>query len=465
MAHLKRKTDMFLETWKADTDRKPLIIKGARQVGKTETVREFAKKHYKSVIEINFALQKQYKDIFNDGFEVDTIMNETLIFFDEMQDCVNCATSLKSFNQDRRYDVICSGSLMGINYGEIESNSVGNKEDYEMYSMDFEEFLWAKGYSTGQIEEYYKHLLEVKPLSDTEYNVMLANFREYIVIGGMPAIVNQFVTNNNYSGTLKMQRQILLDYEEDITKYAHGLDKGKILNIYRKIPVFLGKENKKFQISKVSKNARNRDYIGTVEWLDNAGIINICYCMDVPELPLKGNYDPNHYKLYFRDTGLLVGSLEDEVQKDLRDNKNFNTYKGALYESIIADMLVKQGYQLYFYKNESSTIEIDFFVRDSNSLIPVEVKANDSATASLNKLITSDKFTDIKYGIKLANKNIGWNGKFLTMPYFLTFLLKRFLSETDIENFTSTDDFKAITQAHKDLINGKTIEHNNIDWN
>ena len=393
------------------------------------------------------------------------IPNETLIFFDEMQDCVNCATSLKSFNQDRRYDVICSGSLMGINYGEIESNSVGNKEDYEMYSMDFEEFLWAKGYSTGQIEEYYKHLLEIKPLSDTEYNVMLANFREYIVIGGMPAIVNQFVTNNNYSGTLKMQRQILLDYEEDITKYAQGLDKGKILNIYRKIPVFLGKENKKFQISKISKNARNRDYIGTVEWLDNAGIINICYCMDVPELPLKGNYNPNYYKLYFRDTGLLVGSLEDEVQKDLRDNKNFNTYKGALYESIIADMLVKQGYQLYFYKNESGTVEMDFFVRDSNSLIPVEVKANDSATASLNKLITSNKFTDIKYGIKLANKNIGWNGKFLTMPYFLTFLLKRFLSETNIKNFASTDDLKAITQAHKDLINGKTVEHNNIDWN
>ena len=366
MAHLKRKTDIFLETWKSDKDRKPLIIKGARQVGKTETVREFAKKHYKSVIEINFALQKQYKDIFNDGFEVDTIIknitlhdpslkvipNETLIFFDEMQDCVNCATSLKSFNQDRHYDVICSGSLMGINYGEIESNSVGNKEDYEMYSMDFEEFLWAKGYSPEQIEEYYRHLIEVKPLSDTEYNVMLANFREYIVIGGMPAIVSRFVTNKNYSGTLQMQRQILLDYEEDITKYAHGLDKGKILNIYRKTPVFLGKENKKFQISKVSKNARNRDYIGTVEWLDNAGIINICYCMELLELPLKGNYNPNYYKLYFRDTGLLVGSLEDEVQKDLRDNKNFNTYKGALYESIVADMLVKQGYQLYFYKNE-----------------------------------------------------------------------------------------------------------------
>ena len=195
------------------------------------------------------------------------------------------------------------------------------------------------------------------------------------------------------------------------------------------IPVFLGRENKKFQISKVARDARNRDYVGTVDWLNDAGIINICYCMELPELPLKGNYDPSHYKLYFRDTGLLVGSLEDEVQSDLRDNKNFNTYKGALYESIVADMLVKQGYQLYFYKNEKGTIEMDFFVRDADSLIPVEVKANDSATASLNKLITDDRFSDIRYGIKLANRNIGFNGKFYTIPYFLTFMLKRFLSE------------------------------------
>lgn len=443
MEHLKRKADIFLESWRSDPERLPLIIKGARQVGKTESIRQFAKKNYGSVIEINFALQRQYRDIFNDGFEVGNIIKnitlhdpslmvipgDTLIFFDEMQDCVSCATSLKAFNQDRRFDVICSGSLMGINYGEIESNSVGNKEDYEMFSMDFEEFLWAKGYTPEQIEGYCQHLLKTEPLSDTEYNVMLSNFREYIVIGGMPAIVSRFVTSGNYSGTLKMQRQILKDYEEDITKYAQGLDKGKILNIYRMIPVFLGKENKKFQISKVSRGARNRDYIGTVDWLNDAGIINICYCMEVPELPLRGNYDPSHYKLYFRDTGLLVGSLEDEVQKDLRDNKNFNTYKGALYESIVADMLVKQGYQLFFYKNDKGTIEMDFFLRDADSLIPVEVKANDSATASLNRLIGDEKFSDIRYGIKLANKNIGYNGKFYTIPYFLTFMLKRFIND------------------------------------
>lgn len=443
MPLLKRKVDRFLMEWKSNPNHMPLIIKGARQIGKTESIRYFAKSNYKSVIEINFVLQKQFKDIFDDGFEVDTIIknitlhnpdfniipNDTLIFFDELQDCPNCATSLKSFNQDKRYDVICSGSLMGINYQEIESNSVGNKEDYEMHSMDFEEFLWAKGYSEALIDNLYMHMIDIIPLSNTEFNVVMDAFREYMVIGGMPAIVKTFVTQNNYSGTLKMQKQILLDYEEDITKYAAGLDKAKILNIYRKIPVFLGKDNKKFQISKVAKGARNRDYIGTVDWLSNAGIINICYCMEQPELPLKGNYNPDNYKIYFRDTGLLIASLDDEAQQDLRDNKNFNTYKGAIYENVVADMLVKQGYGLYFYRNEKATVEMDFFVRDKSSLIPVEVKANDNATISLNNLIKKETYADIKYGIKLANKNIGFNGKFYTFPYFMAFLLKRYLSE------------------------------------
>ena len=443
MELLKRKIDKYLIEWKNNPDRKPLIVKGARQIGKTESIRNFAKNNYKSVIEINFVLQKQYKDIFDDGFEVDSIIKnislrnpnlefipgDTLIFFDELQDCINCATSLKSFNQDGRYDVICSGSLMGINYNEIESNSVGNKEDYEMHSMDFEEFLWAKGYKEEQIESLYEHMKNLIPFSNTELSVMFENFKEYMIIGGMPAIVYSFVKNNNYSGTLKMQKQILLDYEEDITKYAGGLDYGKILNVYRKIPVFLGNENKKFQISKVETGARSREYIGTIDWLINSGIINICYCLEQPELPLGGNYNPDNYRIYFSDTGLLIGSLDEEAQDDLRNNKNFNTYKGAIYENIIGDMLVKQGYKLYFYKNEKGTIEMDFFVRDKNSLIPVEVKANDGATISLNNLIDSDKYKDIKYGIKLGYKNIGFNGKFYTFPYFLTFLLKRYLKE------------------------------------
>ena len=443
MELLKRKIDKYLIEWKNNPDKMPLIVKGARQIGKTESIRNFAKNNYKSVIEINFVLQKQFKDIFDDGFEVNTIIKNislrnpnlefipgnTLIFFDELQDCINCATSLKSFKQDGRYDVICSGSLMGINYNEIESNSVGNKEDYEMYSMDFEEFLWAKGYKENQIDDLYKHMRTLTPFSNTELSVMFDNFKEYMVIGGMPAIVNSFVKNNNYSGTLKMQKQILQDYEEDITKYAGGLDQAKILNVYRKIPAFLGNENKKFQISKVEKGARSREYVGTIDWLNNAGIINVCYCLEQPELPLKGNYNPDNFRIYFRDTGLLIGSLDEEAQEDLRNNKNFNTYKGAIYENMIADMLVKQGYSLYFYKNEKGTIEMDFFVRDKKTLIPVEVKAIDGSTASLNNLINGKNYDDIKYGIKLGYKNIGFNDKFYTFPYFLTFLLKRYLRE------------------------------------
>ena len=443
MERLRRKVDKILENWKKTDNRYPLIIKGARQTGKTEAIEHFAKNHYKSIIEINFVLQKQYKTIFDDGFDVDTIIrnislinpefqfieNETLFFFDEIQDCINCATSLKSFQIDGRYDVICSGSLMGINYQEIESNSVGYKQDYEMYSLDFEEYLWAKGYKDEQIESFYKKMLNIQPLSTLEYNILLDNFREYMVLGGMPKVVFTFVTQKNYSGTLQLQKQLLLDYEEDITKYAGGLDKGRILDIYRKFPIFLGSDNKEFKISKIKKNARNRDYVGVVDWLSNAGIVNVCYCMGLPELPLKGNYNPDNYKLYFGDTGLLIGSLDEEVQEDLRYNKNFNTYKGAIYENIISEILVKQGYKLYFYKNEKSTIEMDFMIRDRNSLIPVEVKANDQATTSLNKLIKDQKYSDIHYGIKFANKNIGFNDYFYTFPYFLAFFLKRFLRD------------------------------------
>ena len=444
MSRLKRKIDQYLIDWKNDKDKMPLIIKGARQIGKTESIENFARNNYKNIVEINFALDRQYLDIFNDGFSVDTILKnisfknpnfkfepgETLIFFDEMQACINCATSLKAFNQDGRYDVICSGSLMGINYNEIESNSVGNKIDYNMHSMDFEEFLWAKGYKENQIEDLYKCMVETKPLTTAQYEVMMENFKEYMVVGGMPAIVNKFITQKNYSGILTMQKQILLDYEEDITKYANGLDQGKILSVYRKIPTFLGNENKKFQISKIEDGARSREYVGTVEWLDNAGIINISYCMQQPELPLGGNYNPDNFRLYFGDTGILIGSLDEEAQEDLRNNENFNTYKGAIYENVVGDMLVKEGYKLYFYKNDKGTIEMDFFIRDKNSLIPVEVKANDNATASLNNLINSEKYKDIKYGIKLCNKNIVFNGKFYTFPYFLTFLLKRYLKES-----------------------------------
>ncbi len=440
---LGRKIDAYLLAWKSNADRKPLIVKGARQIGKTRSIESFARQNYKNVIQINFVEQKMYKAIFDDGFEVDAILKnisllnpefkfvpgETIFFFDELQACPNCATSLKFFKIDGRFDVICSGSLMGINYKEIESNSVGYKEDYEMHSMDFEEFLWAKGYSDDFIDELYRYMLEVKPLGTLQMDILFGLFRDYVTIGGMPEVVNTYIKNKNFSGTFAIQKQLLKDYEEDITKYVEGLDKAKVKAVYNHISTFLAKESKRFQITKIGKNARNRDYIGCVEWLADAGVINICFCMNRPELPLKGNYDSKLYKIYYKDTGLLIASLDEEAQEDLRANRNLGTYKGAVYENIVGDMLVKQGYGLYYYSSDRPAIEMDFFVRDANSLIPVEVKANDGATASLNNLLKDDRFPDIKYGIKFGYKNIGFNGKFYTFPYFLAFLLRRFLSD------------------------------------
>ena len=443
MKLLERKIDTYLLDWKNSAKRKPLIVKGARQIGKTESIRAFGNANYESVIEINFVLQKKFRAIFDDGYEVDTIIknisllepswrfipHKTLIFFDELQKCPDCATSLKSFCLDDRYDVICSGSLMGIYYEEIESNAVGFKDDYEMHSMDFEEFLWAKGYSREQIQDLYQHMVSLQPFSQLEIDTMMGHFRDYMTLGGMPEVVKMYVDNGHFEGTLHLQRQLLKDYEEDITKYAKETDKSKILAVYKHISTFLAKENKKYQITKIAKGARNREYIGAVEWLKEAGVINVCYCLNNVELPLKGNYIPEYYKLYYHDTGLLIASLDEEAQEDLRANKNFGTYKGAIYENVVGEMLRKSGYeQLYFYRHDNPSLEMDFFVRDANSLIPVEVKAKDGATASLNNLIKWDSYPDVHYGIKFGYKNIGWNGAFYTFPYFLAFFLKRFLA-------------------------------------
>lgn len=437
---LRRKIDEYLINWKNNPDRMPLIIKGARQIGKTSSIEHFAK-NYKNFVEINFIDEPQYTKIFSSGYSPENVIkeisfinpafkfipHETLILFDELQACPDCATCLKFFKIDGRYDVICSGSLLGINYEEITSVSVGYKEDYEMHSLDFEEFLWAKGYSQEQIESIYSHMKNIESFSENEFDVWMNCFKDYMITGGMPRVVNKFIEQNNFSGILDEQIQIQKAYEEDILKYAKGLDKAKIKNVYTHIPVFLAKENKRYQITKVATGARNREYIGTIDWLKDAGIVNVCYNLELPELPLKGNYNPTEYKIYYRDTGLLIASLDEEAQVDLRQNKNFNAYKGAIYENIVGDMLKKQGYELFYYKNEKATVEMDFFIRDADSLVPVEVKAQDSATASLKNLIEKDKYSDIHYGIKLCAKNVGFNGKFYTFPYFCTFLLKRYM--------------------------------------
>lgn len=441
MIYLKRKIDTFLTEWKDDPQRKPLVIRGPRQVGKTESVRRFGKQHYKSVVEINFVEEPKYRRITADGYKpADLIRNisridpskrfeggATLLFFDELQEFPEIATALKFFAQEGQFDVICNGSMMGIHYGRIESNSVGYKTDYEMYSLDFEEFLWAKGYEESVSEDLLAHMKEEKPFNEAELSVYGGLFLDYCILGGMPAVVREYIVKDSFEGSLAIQRQLLADYEEDVRKYAEGMGQTRILNVFRQIPVQLAKDNKKFQISKVASGARFKDYRGCIEWLADAGMVNLCYCMHFPELPLKGNFDETKYKIYFADSGLLVAMLDEEAQEDLRANRNMGVYKGALYENVVGEAFVKSGYDLYYYKREDSTLEEDFFVRTARELIPVEVKATNGRAKSLRTLIQSEKYEDIRYGIKFTGGNVGHEDQIYTFPYFCAFLLKRYL--------------------------------------
>lgn len=443
--YFKRKIDDFLLSWKGYSSHKPLIIKGARQIGKTESILHFAKNAYSNIVYINFVLDKRFRAIVSDGYDVETVIknislanpklkfipNETVIIFDEIQEYPDVATCLKSFNIDRRYDVICSGSLLGINYKKIHSNSVGNKTDYEMYSMDFEEFLWTKGYKQEHIDDMLKHMINTNPFSETELNIYKTLFLDFCVLGGMPNVIKEYIETGSFSGSIDIQEQIRLDYEEDVRKYAEGLDQTKIISVYRSVPSQLAKENKKFQFNNINKNARSREYTGCIEWLIDAGVVIKCQCLGYPELPLKGNVEEGKFKLYYPDTGLLISSLDEEAQEDLRINKNLGVYKGALYENFVAEAFVKQGLGLFYYKKDNSTLEEDFFVRSKSELLPVEVKSNNSRSKSLSTLIKYEKYSDIKNGIKLGDFNVGYTNNIYTFPYFCAFLIKEFVKSLD----------------------------------
>ena len=446
MLYLRRKIDAFLAAWKENPNRNPLIVKGPRQVGKTESIRRFGDRNYKSVIYINFVEEPKHKMITVGGYKAEGIIKnisrmdpskrfiegETLIFFDELQEFPDIAAALKFFKLDGRFDVICSGSMPGIHYRSIESNSVGYKSDYAMYSLDFEEFLWAKGYDGAFINEMLEHMRTLTPFNEVEMSVCSELFLDYCILGGMPAVVRDFISKGTFEGSLEVQRQLIADYKEDIRKYAGGMGPTRVLNVFNHIPAQLAKDNKKFQISKVASGARFRDYRGCIEWLHDAGMVNICYCLNFPGLPLQGNYDDTKCKIYFADSGLLVAMLNEEAQEDLRTNKNLGIYKGALYENVVGEALVKAGYRLYYYKRDDSSLKQDFFVRTADALIPVEVTAKNGTAKSMRTLISSDKYPDIHCGIRFIGENIGYSDNIYTFPNFCAFLLKRYLTGTSI---------------------------------
>lgn len=324
--------------------------------------------------------------------------------------------------------MICSGSLLGVHYREISSISVGYKTEIEMRSLDFEEFLWAFGYDDSIREDILSHMLSFTPFSDDVLKIYNDLFLDYCIVGGMPDAVKDFVTKKTFENTLEIQRQIIIGYETDIRKYAIGLDKARIANVFRSIPFQLGKENKKFQISKVRSGARFADYRGTLEWLEDAGIVNISRALRIPNLPLKGNVIEDCCILYYADSGLLLSQLDDDAQMDFRRNKNMDVYKGGFFESVVGEALVKSGYDLRYYKKENSTLQEEFFVRYHDDLVPIEVKAGNNQSKSLSTLIKKGDYPEIRFGIKIIKGNIGFDSNICAFPHFCAFLIKEFLS-------------------------------------
>ncbi|MCM1546232.1 MAG: ATP-binding protein [Clostridiales bacterium] len=442
MCYLKRKIDSYLSEWKSNPERKPLIIKGARQVGKTKSIKTFAEANYENVVEINFVSDPVYKQIVENGYSPEAIIKnisrinpnfrfikgKTLIFFDEIQEFPDIVTSLKFFALNGGFDVICSGSLLGIHYKAISNISVGYKTEIEMRSLDFEEFLWGLGYDDSIKNDILSHMNSYTAFSPSVLKIYSDLFLDYCIVGGMPDVVKDFISKKTFENTLEIQRQIIIGYEADIQKYASGLDKSRISNVFRSVPFQLGKENKKFQISKVRSGAKFKDYRGSLEWLEDAGIVNISRALQTPNLPLKGNVIEDCCVLYYADSGLLLSQLDDEAQSDFRQNKNLDVYKGGLFESIIGEALVKSGYDLRYYKKENSTLQEEFFVRCKDYLVPIEVKAGNNNAKSLSTLIKSNDCPEIAFGIKLIKGNIGYNANIFTFPHFCAFLIKDFLA-------------------------------------
>lgn len=440
---LRRKIEEVLIKWKNTPDHKPLIIKGCRQCGKTFSVNAFAKEHYTHVVYLNFFEHPDYKLAFEGSKQIDSIVmnltallpnsrfvsEQTCIILDEIQECSAARTALKFFKIDGRYDVIATGSLLGVhgykgNETDYNSIPVGYEQHIEMFPLDFEEFLWANGINQEIIELLTKSLQERTPIPPAIHQRMRQLILEYTIVGGMPEVVNRFITTHNMSDVLEEQRSIITGYKEDMVKYATNEDKVRLRAAFDSIPRQLSKENKKFQFSVIKKGARAKEYITGIQWLEDAGIIIRCRNLSITELPLEGNAIEDSFKVYMRDTGLFVSMLEEGTQFDILQGRLYG-YKGAIFENLIADIFTKMGRKLYYYRKDSG-LEIDFVIRYHGECVLVEVKASTGNTKSTKTILQHPDKYHVHQAIKLGDYNIGEKDGVLTLPLYMAFLLKKY---------------------------------------
>lgn len=443
----RRKIEEKLIAWKTTPNHKPLIIKGVRQCGKTSSVRQFAMDNYESVIYMDFHEEKELRTIFDGSLNINHltmlisasipdahfIPGKTCLIFDEIQDCPGARASLKFWKQDGQYDVICTGSLLGVNgYKSDMSLSVDSSHDYsipvgseliiDMYPMDFEEWLWANQIPSEAIELLHKCLHQEVPVPEALHTRFRQLLLEYVVVGGMPEAVSTMLTTHDLNQVIKVQQSIIQEYQADMIKYANSSDKARIKECFDSIPRQLSKENKKFQYSVVRHGGRSKEYISCLQWIEDAGIIRRCYNTSITELPLGGNAIDNEFKVYLSDTGLFISMLDPGTQGDILLGNLFS-YKGAIFENIIADILGKMGRNLYYYHKDGG-VELDFLIRYKGECVPIECKAVSGNAKSLRTVMSHPEKYHISHAIKLGDYNIGQVSGILTLPMYMAFLLQ-----------------------------------------
>ena len=440
----RRKIEQVLLDWKKNKDKMPIVIKGCRQCGKTFSVLDFARKNYGNVVYLDFFLNPQYKSIFDDSLEIDNILvnistllpnvrivpGDTCFVFDEIQDCPRARTSLKFFKIDGRFDVICTGSLLGVSGCRSQDPDddrfapvpVGYEKIVEMYPMDFEEWLWTNGIQEAVYRKLEDCLSSLVPVPEVIHRRMTQLLQQYVIVGGMPRAVTTFMETHNIQEVVSVQNAIIEGYKTDMLKYAPQPDKPRIRECFESIPKQLSRENKKFAYAQVRANGRGRDYQGSLQWIEDAGIIRKCYNLEIPELPLDGNAISEQFKVYMADTGLFVSMLERETAHDIL-NGNLFGYKGAIFENLIADIFGKMGRKLYYYRKDSG-LEVDFVMRYDGECTLVEVKASSGNVKSTKTILAHPEKYHVSRAIKLGNYNIGTFDQVTTLPLYMAFLLK-----------------------------------------
>ncbi len=443
----KRKIEKTLLEWKEQSNRKPLVIKGCRQCGKTSSVMAFAKEHYQHVVYLDFHEHREYKAFFAGALDIDTLImlisagikgakfvaGKTCLVFDEIQDCPSARASLKFFKLDGRFDVICTGSLLGVNgyktkeelkEEENASIPVGFEQIVTMYPMDFEEWLWANGIEQQHIEYLRDCLQKETPVIEGMHQRMRELLLRYVVVGGMPEAVKTFLEIHNMNNVQDVQRGIVETYKSDMLKYALQEDKSRIRECFESIPAQLARENKKFTYSVIRSNARSTQYLGSLQWIEDAGIIIRCYNLNITELPLDGNADKEVFKIYMADIGLLVSMLEEGTAWSIMQG-DMLSYKGAIFENLIADILGKMGRKLYYFRKDSG-LELDFVMRYQGECCPLECKAKTGNAKSLQTVLKHQEHYHVYHAFKTGDYNIGRNGPLLTLPLYMVFLLSEY---------------------------------------